>query len=760
MDALIMERLRKTERLIEETAQEYKLNIDELMEMMARGKESEAIETALHYALNKIAMDAPDWTFLAARLYLQKLYAEAAENRGYKEDLKYGSFSELVQTLVEKGIYSAELTQAYSRSELDEAAAEIMPERDYIFNYIGLFLLADRYLARDHERRLYELPQERFLVIALQLMKNEKPDVRMSLVKEAYWALSHLYMTVATPTLANAGKSFGQLSSCFIDTVEDSLDGIYLNNWDTARLSKDGGGVGIYYGKLRALGSDIKKFKGNSSGVVPWIRLINDTAVSVDQLGQRQGAIAVYLDVFHKDIMNGFLDLKTNNGDERRKAHDIFTGVCIPDLFMEQLEKVDENGRSIGEWHTFCPHEVKSIMGWKDENGNLLGLEDFYDENDEKYFTEKYMEAVNHPLLPRRTYRAMDIMARVMISQLETGTPYIFYRDEVNRQNPNKHVNGKGRTSIYCSNLCTEIAQNMSATTIVKEYEDEEGNLVIVRKPGDFVVCNLSSINLAKAVPANVLERLIRIQVRMLDNVIDLNTISVGQAEKTNKKYRAIGLGTFGWHHLLALEGIYWESEEAVDFADRLYEDIAYYTIQSSMELAEEKGAYSRFSGSEWETGRYFERKGYATQRWSELQADIRDKGMRNGWLMAVAPNSSTAKIGGSTDGIDPIYAVEYAEEKKNFKFKVTAPDINHRTYEYYKKSRHQLSQVWSIRQNAARGRHIDQGISFNLYVKHDIKAKELLNLHLEAWKNGLKTTYYVRSTSQAEIEECESCHS
>lgn len=757
---MIMERLRKTDRLIEETAQEYKLNIDELMEMMARGKESEAIETALHYALNKIAMDAPDWTFLAARLYLQKLYAEAAENRGYKEDLKYGSFSELVQTLVEKGIYSAELTQAYSRSELDEAAAEIMPERDYIFNYIGLFLLADRYLARDHERRLYELPQERFLVIALQLMKNEKPDVRMSLVKEAYWALSHLYMTVATPTLANAGKSFGQLSSCFIDTVEDSLDGIYLNNWDTARLSKDGGGVGIYYGKLRALGSDIKKFKGNSSGVVPWIRLINDTAVSVDQLGQRQGAIAVYLDVFHKDIMNGFLDLKTNNGDERRKAHDIFTGVCIPDLFMEQLEKVDENGRSIGEWHTFCPHEVKSIMGWKDENGNLLGLEDFYDENDEKYFTEKYMEAVNHPLLPRRTYRAMDIMARVMISQLETGTPYIFYRDEVNRQNPNKHVNGKGRTSIYCSNLCTEIAQNMSATTIVKEYEDEEGNLVIVRKPGDFVVCNLSSINLAKAVPANVLERLIRIQVRMLDNVIDLNTISVGQAEKTNKKYRAIGLGTFGWHHLLALEGIYWESEEAVDFADRLYEDIAYYTIQSSMELAEEKGAYSRFSGSEWETGRYFDRKGYATQRWSELQADIRDKGMRNGWLMAVAPNSSTAKIGGSTDGIDPIYAVEYAEEKKNFKFKVTAPDINHRTYEYYKKSRHQLSQVWSIRQNAARGRHIDQGISFNLYVKHDIKAKELLNLHLEAWKNGLKTTYYVRSTSQAEIEECESCHS
>ncbi len=754
------EQLSMTGKLIEETAREYNLDVLELQELIAERKDAEANETALHYALNKIAMDAPDWTFLAARLYLQKLYAEAAENRQYEKALKYGSFSELVHTLVEKGIYSEELVQAYTTNELEEAASEIVPERDENFNYIGLFLLADRYLARDHERRLYELPQERFLMIALQLMKNEKPDRRMDLVKEAYWALSHLYMTVATPTLANAGKSFGQLSSCFIDTVGDSLDGIYLNNWDTARLSKDGGGVGIYYGKVRALGSDIKKFKGNSSGVVPWIRLINDTAVSVDQLGQRQGAIAVYIDVFHKDIMNGFLDLKTNNGDERRKAHDIFTGVCIPDLFMEQLQKVDENGRSIGEWHTFCPHEVKSIMGWKDEYGNALGLEDFYDEGEHKYFTDKYWEAVHHPLLPRRTYRAMDIMARVMVSQLETGTPYMFYRDEVNRQNPNKHVNGEGRTSIYCSNLCTEIAQNMSATTIVKEYEDEDGNLVIVRKPGDFVVCNLSSINLAKAVPANVLERLIRIQVRMLDNVIDLNTISVGQAEKTNKKYRAIGLGTFGWHHLLALEGIYWESEDAVEFADRLYEDIAYYTIRSSMELAKEKGIYSQFSGSEWESGRYFDRKGYVAERWTELQADIQEKGMRNGWLMAVAPNSSTAKIGGSTDGIDPIYAVEYAEEKKNFKFKVTAPDISHQTYEYYKKSRHQLSQVWSIRQNAARGRHIDQGISFNLYVKHNIKAKDLLNLHLEAWKNGLKTTYYVRSTSQAEIEECESCHS
>lgn len=747
-------------KALERAKELHKLDTDAILAQVEELDHSTAAEQSMLYSLNRISMAEPNWTFVAAEMYLDGLYHTAAKSRNYEVSSKYGDFYRLIEELSRIGIYSGDLLAAYSKEEIDELGAEIDPERDLLFNYIGLFLLADRYLAKDYEGNLFELPQERFLVIAMTLMQKEPKEQRLALVKEAYWAMSHLYMTVATPTLSNAGKSFGQLSSCFIDTVDDSLDGIYLNNWDIARLSKDGGGIGIYYGKVRALGSDIKKFKGNSSGVIPWIRLVNDTAVSVDQLGQRQGAVAIYLDVFHKDIMNGFLDLKTNNGDERRKAHDIFTGVSIPDLFMEKLQETDENGRSVGEWHTFCPHQVKGIMGWQDSSGAALGLEDFYDEKDTRYFTEKYEEAVANPLLPRKTYRAMDIMARVMVSQLETGTPYMFYRDEVNRQNPNKHLNGKGRTSIFCSNLCTEITQNMSATTITKEYTDEDGNLVMIRKPGDFVVCNLSSINLPRAVKAEVLERLIPIQMRMLDNVIDLNTISVGQADVTNKKFRAVGMGTFGWHHLLALEGIHWETEQAVEFADKLYEEIAYHTIRSSMELAAEKGAYQKFNGSEWATGEYFERKGYDSDRWTALKKEVAANGVRNGWMMAVAPNSSTAKIGGSTDGIDPLYAVEFAEEKKNFKFKVTAPDLDHNTYDYYRRSRHVLDQNWSIRQNAARQRHIDQSISFNFYVPHTIKAKELLGLHVEAWEQGLKTTYYVRSTSQAEIEECEACQS
>src|SRR5699024_551963 len=377
-------------------------------------------------------------------------------------------------------------------------------------------------LAKDRDNNTLELPQERFMVVSMWLMKEEKED-KLDKVKEAYWALSNLYMTVATPTMNNAGKTHGQLSSCFIDTMDDNLESIYGVNTDTAKLSKNGGGVGVYVGKVRGRGSSIKGFKGMSSGVVPWIRQLNNTAVSVDQLGQRKGAVAIYLDVFHKDI-EPFLDLKLNNGDERQRAHDIFTGVNIPDLFMEKLQEKDENGKSVGEWHLFCPHQVKEIMGWKDEKGNALGLEDFYDEKDQKYFTDKYEEAVNNPELPRKTVKAMDIMKRIMVSQLETGTPYMFYRDEVNRKNANKHVRGRGLTSVYCSNLCTEITQNMSATKFIEEEIEDEDIFVERKQSGDFVVCNLSSLNLGKVIKEDVLERVINIQVRMLDNVIDINT--------------------------------------------------------------------------------------------------------------------------------------------------------------------------------------------------------------------------------------------
>ncbi|EGP9851234.1 ribonucleoside-diphosphate reductase subunit alpha, partial [Listeria monocytogenes] len=661
-------------------------------------------------------------------------------NRFYNDDDKYGSYVGLQESLGERGIYSGNILKNYSKEDLIAAGKLIDPEKDKLFTYNGLYLLATRYLATDSERNVYELPQERWLTIALYLMQNEPKEKRMKLVEEAYWALSNLYMTVATPTLANAGKVGGQLSSCFIDTVDDSLQGIYDSNTDVARVSKHGGGVGAYLGYVRSTGAAIRGVKGASGGVIPWIKQLNNTAVSVDQLGQRKGAIAVYLDVFHKDI-ESFLDLRLNNGDQRLRAHDVFTAVCIPDIFMEAVERR-------GEWYLFDPHEVKAKKGWY--------LQDFYDESKgEGTFREKYEELVADETISKKIVKAIDIMKRIMMSQLETGNPFMFYRDEVNRMNPNKHEG-----MVYSSNLCTEIMQNMSPTKMIQEIISGD-QIVITKQAGDFVVCNLSSVNLGRAVVAEegTLERLIEVEVRMLDNVIDLNELPVPQATITNQKYRSIGLGTFGWHHLLALKNIAWDSEEAEKYADELYEQINYLAIRASNKLAQEKGAYKVFKGSDWNTGEYFARRNYNSPEWQELAKEVAEKGLRNAYLVAVAPNMSTAQIAGSTASIDPIYSAFYYEEKKDYRRPVIAPDLNLSTYPYYEKGAYKVDQFASVRQNGRRQRHVDQSLSFNFYVPSGIKASKLLELHMTAWNEGLKTTYYVRS-NDIDVEECEWCSS
>jgi len=720
-------------------ARRQQLSADEMVDLLIREAES------------RIDLTAPDWEHFAARLYLRRLYKRASKNRFYDATLKYGSYVGLQESLADRNVYSIDILKAYSKDELEEAGQMIEPERDTLFAYNGLYLLATRYLATDHSRAVYELPQERWLTIALYLMQHEHEHGersrrrRMLLVREAYWALSNLYMTVATPTLANAGKVGGQLSSCFIDTVDDSLQGIYDSNTDVARVSKHGGGVGAYLGYVRSAGSAIRGVANSSGGVVPWIKQLNNTAVSVDQLGQRKGAIAVYLDVWHRDI-EAFLDLRLNNGDQRLRAHDVFTSVCLPDLFMEAVERR-------GDWYLFDPYEVKRIKGWY--------LQDFHDEQrGQGSFREKYEEVVADERISRRTIKAIDLFKRIMVSQLETGNPFMFYRDEVNRMNPNKHAG-----SIYSSNLCTEILQNMSPTRMIQEMISGD-QIVTTKQAGDFVVCNLSSINLGRAVTAapdlltsDVLERLVPIQVRMLDNVIDLNQLPVPQATITNRKYRAIGLGTFGWHHLLALQQIEWNSTQAEDYADSLYERINYLTIQASMTLAKEKGRYSAFVGSDWQNGEYFRARGYDSPAWRELAAQVGVNGLRNGWLMAVAPNMSTAQIAGSTASIDPVYGAFYYEEKKDFRRPVAAPGLSLDTYPYYEKGAYRVDQFASIRQNARRQRHVDQSISFNLYVPSTIRASTLLALHMSAWREGLKTTYYVRS-NDIDISECEWCGS
>ncbi|MBA4495154.1 ribonucleoside-diphosphate reductase subunit alpha [Paenactinomyces guangxiensis] len=708
------------EQLIAEAAWQLRENM----------KEKEILETIIQVAVEKTSVEEPDWQFVASRLLAHSLYLQAAQNRNYDVSRKYGSLYALLHTLTKQGLYGEYLLETYDQTEIVELESYIVPERDNLFNYIGLKVLADRYIVRDYEGRVMELPQERFMVIAMHMAQKEKDKVGWA--KQFYDVLSKLELTVATPTLSNAGKPLHQLSSCFIDTVDDSLWSIYNTNTSTAQVSKHGGGVGIYLGKVRSKGSKIRGHKGASGGVIPWVRNYNNTAVAVDQLGVRRGAFAIYLDVWHADILD-FLNLKTNNGDDRLKAHDIFPGVCIPDLFMRKVKERDS-------WYLFDPHEVREVMGFS--------LEDSWGEE----FERRYQACVEHPELRKVELPAIDIMKRIMVSAFETGTPFIFFRDTVNRANPNKH-----QGMIYSSNLCTEICQNMSPTELISE-EMEDGVIVTRQKPGDFVVCNLSSINLGRVKGDEDIKRVVSVQMRMLDNVIDLNIYPVKQAEKTNKKYRAVGLGTSGYHQYLAQRKITWESDEHVEEADRLFEEIAYQAIRSSMEIAKEKGSYPVFEGSEWQTGAYFERRGYTSERWQKLRKEVARYGMRNAWVFAVAPTGSTSLIAGSTAGIDPVYAKYFVEEKRGAVIPQTAPNLTRETTWYYKEAHH-IDQLWSIRAAGKRQHHIDQSQSLNLYITPDTSAREFLDLYIQAWEHGLKTIYYVRNQS-VEVEECVSCSS
>lgn len=693
----------------------------------------ERLSALIKAAVELTTQEAPDWEFIAARLLNFRLAEKRAAVSGKQ------SFYEKLVYLTEEGLYGSYILESYSREEIDEAEGFICPERDKLLNYSGLDLLARRYLIHTHSHEPLESVQEMYLGIALHLAMPEKTN-RMLWVRRFYDMLSRLEVTMATPTLSNARKPYHQLSSCFIDTVPDTLEGIYRSIDNFAMVSKFGGGMGMYFGKVRAAGGNIRGFKGVAGGVIRWMRLVNDTAVAVDQLGMRQGAVAVYLDVWHKDLPE-FLQLRTNNGDDRMKAHDIFPAVCYPDLFW-RMAKEDLNK----PWHLFCPHEIMTLKGYC--------LEDYYGEEWEK----RYLDCVNDPRLSRRTISIKDIVRLVLRSAVETGTPFTFNRDTVNRANPNAH-----RGMIYCSNLCTEIAQNMSAIEhLSTEIRTTDGDTVVVNtvKPGDFVVCNLASLSLGHLPLEDemLMREKVATVVRALDNVIDLNFYPVPYAKITNRHYRSIGLGVSGYHHALAIRGIRWESDEHLAFMDEVFERINYAAIEASAELAREKGRYDYFEGSDWQTGDYFVKRGYTSDRWKSLSAKVADCGMRNAYLLAVAPTSSTSIIAGTTAGTDPVMKRFFLEEKKGVMFPRVAPALSDKTFWTYKGA-YLIDQTWSVRAAGVRQRHIDQAQSLNLYITNDYTMRQVLNLYTLAWECGVKTIYYVRSKS-LEVEECESCAS
>lgn len=687
-------------------------------------------------AVELTTAEAPKWEFIAARLLSFQFHLNLKQE---EERCNIRSFYEKVRYLTEEGLYGSYILDHYTKEELLFAADFIEPGRDHLFTYSGLDLLLKRYIIRTHSHVALESPQELYLGIALHLAMNETQD-RMQWVRKFYDMLSRLEVTMATPTLSNARKPYHQLSSCFIDTVPDSLEGIYRSIDNFAQVSKFGGGMGLYFGKVRATGSNIRGFEGAAGGVIRWIRLVNDTAVAVDQLGMRQGAVAVYLDAWHRDLPE-FLQLRTNNGDDRLKAHDVFPAVCYPDLFWK-LAKEDMNQ----SWYLMCPHEIYQRKGYH--------LEDYFGEE----WEQRYWDCVRDSRIYKRSVTIKDIVRLVLKSAVETGTPFTFNRDTVNRANPNGHA---GR--IYCSNLCTEIAQNMAEIQEAqKEILTKDGDTVVVTtvKPGEFVVCNLASLSLGN-IPVeddSYMQELVASAVRALDNVIDLNFYPVPYARLTNRKYRSIGLGVSGYHHMLAKHGIAWESDRHLEFADEVFERINYAAILASTRLAAEKGSYSLFEGSDWQNGDYFRKRGYSSEKWLSLAGQVAAQGMRNAYLLAVAPTSSTSIIAGTTAGLDPVMKRYFLEEKKGSMLPRVAPDLSMSTYWYYKNA-HLIDQMWSVRACGIRQRHIDQAQSMNLYITNDFTMRQVFYLYLEAWEQGVKTIYYVRSKS-LEVEECESCSS
>ena len=677
--------------------------------------------------------EEPQWEKIAGRLLSYRFHYQLHQQ---EKNLGLNSFYEKVVYLTNEELYGDYILQGYSHSEIDEASGLIDESRNDLFTYSGLDLLIQRYLIINRRHVVLESPQEMYLGIALHLALKETKD-RLSWVKKYYDMLSLELVTMATPTMANARKPYHQLSSCFVDTVPDSLEGIYRSISNFAQVSKYGGGMGMYLGKVRSRGGSIRGFQGASGGVIRWIRVINDTAVAVDQLGVRAGAVAVYLDAWHKDLPE-FLQLRTNNGDDRMKAHDVFPAVCYPDLFWKKVkENIDQ------DWYLMDPHDILLVKGY--------ALEDSFGDEWEK----KYLDCVNDQRISKRVINLKELVRLILKSAVETGTPFAFYRDAVNKANPNKH-----QGMIYCSNLCTEIAQNMSSSNFISQtIETKDGDPVIVNtvKPGDYVVCNLASICLGHLPETNEkIEELVDTVVRALDNVIDLNFYPVPNSEITNKKYRSIGLGVSGYHHLLAKKAVKWESQEHLKFADELFEELGYAAIKASNKLAKERGSYEYFEGSDWQTGEYFQARNYTTERWVKLEKEVKESGLRNAYLMASAPTSSTSILIGTTAGLDPIMERFYLEEKKGAILPRVAPDLNPTTYWIYKNA-HLIDQTWSVKAAGIRQRHIDQAQSFNLWITNDYKMSQLLNLYVLAWECKVKTIYYVRSKA-LDPNDCESC--
>jgi ribonucleoside-diphosphate reductase alpha chain len=687
-----------------------------------------------------ISIDNIYWQNIAGRTYVISLYKEAIKNRNLDKDNIYDQESVLehFKNYVNKKYYYSDFFKYYSEEDIKEVANVINKERDFDYGYSTMIAFVNRYLLNIN-KKIHELPQEMYLAVALFLAIPEKKSERLKIAKKIYEVCSSQKLSLPTPTLLNARTNHHQLSSCFKLNIDDDLRDIYHQIENMAQISKFGGGIGVYCGNIRSKGASIRYMEKASGGVIPWIRVMNDTATAVNQLGSRNGAISPTLDIWHRDI-NDFLNLQTETGDIRSKAFDIFPAISIPDIFMERVEN-DE------EWTLFDPFEIKNIT-----NKNL---QDFFCED----FSKFYKECENNKKIKLKTkIKAKDLLKTALKTVVETGMPYFFYRDTVNRVNPNKHVG-----NIYSTQLCTEICQNTSPSEFMEESLSN-GEINLKYRSGDTVVCNLASINIAKVNTKKDIEEVFPIAMKVLDNVISLNFYPIKEAKYTSERYRSVGLGFMGLAEYLACSSLSYDKEEARIKVDELFEDYAFATLNESNKLSKERGEYPLFKGSEWSKGNIFGRNEdwYLNntkdkKRWIDLIKKIKKEGLRFAYHLSPAPNTSTAGIVGTTAGLLPIYKKMFIETNAIAPTVNIAPNLNKENFWYYKEYK-TLNMNDVIDMFSVIYKWIDQSASFEWMINpQSTSPAELYNYYIKAWKNNIKTVYYVRSMS-GEIDNCESC--
>ena len=735
------------------------LIIEEANKNLYDGVTEDDARTSLVMTARTLVEQEPNYTYVTARILLDNIRTEALSYLGMQKQATQSEMKDLYhqafRNFLGKGVENEILNPELLEMDIERLGKAINPERDNLFTYLGLQTLYDRYFIHDSETR-YELPQVFFMRVSMGLALREEQREERAI--EFYNLLSSFDYMSSTPTLFNSGTKHSQLSSCYLTTVPDDLHGIYGAIQDNAMLSKWAGGLGNDWTPVRGLGSQIKGTNGKSQGVVPFLKVVNDTAVAVNQGGKRKGAVCSYLETWHMDIEE-FVELRKNTGDDRRRTHDMNTANWVPDLF---LKRVSEDKK----WTLFTPSDTPD-------------LHDLYGRDFEKRYEEYEAQTKTGEIEFFKEVEAKELWKKMLSMVFETGHPWITFKDVCNLRSPQQHIG-----VVHSSNLCTEITLNTSQEEIA--------------------VCNLGSVNLTHHIKDNAmdevkLEKTINTAIRMLDNVIDINFYAVEAAETSNMRHRPIGLGIMGFHDALYMLNTPYASQEAVDFADTSMEMVSYYAIKASSDLAKERGKYQSYEGSLWSQGilpldsikllkesrgdDYLDIDESSTMDWDTLREKVKKQGMRNSNVMAIAPTATIANITGVSQSIEPTYQNLYVKSNLSGEFTVTNIPMVEKLKElglwdsvmindlkYYDGAVKGISRIpeeikelfatafdieprWLIDAASRRQKWIDQSQSLNLYIDEP-SGKKLDIMYRMAWLRGLKTTYYLRSRSATTTEK------